>query len=288
MRGVQGDVAAEGGVLNALTIDWEDWYHGLLDRPELWDGFPPRLPAVTDALLATLEEADVKATFFVLGHAAERHPDAIRRMHAAGHEIASHGHSHRFVHNQSRDEFRSETERSAGFLGDLIGEPILGYRASTFTVTQKTLWALDVIEDCGFRYDSSIFPVRGVVYGIPTAPRFPHRLEGRDLWEVPPTTARVAGTNWPVAGGFYLRLLPLGLLRGAYARLNRGGHPVVFYVHPWEFDLAQPRGEYTGLWRIARYWGLRTVPRRFGALLDGFRWGTVRDLLNARRPSSAE
>ncbi len=274
-------MASDVRVLNALTIDWEDWYHGLLAQPERWDGFEARLPRVTDDLLALLDEAGVAATFFILGHAAERHPETVRRIHAAGHEIACHGHGHQMLHTQSRDEFRRETERAVGFLSDLISAPVWGYRASTFTVTEKTLWALDVIEACGFRYDSSIFPVRGGLYGIPDAPRLPHRLEGRDLWEVPPSTARVVGTNLPIAGGFYLRCLPFALLRSAYRRLNAAGHPVIFYAHPWEFDGDQPRGEYTGLWRVARYYGLGRVWPRVRALLGEFHWGSVRQVLPA-------
>jgi len=267
---------------NALTIDWEDWYHGLLDHHAEWDGFEARLAPITDQILSWLDERGVSATFFVLGHAAERHPELVRRIHAAGHEIASHGHAHRFVSSQSREEFRRDTERAAKFLADLLSAPIHGYRASTFTVTKETLWALDVIEECGFRYDSSIFPVRNPVYGIPDAPRFPHRLKDRDLWEVPPSTLRVGTFNLPVAGGFYLRVLPLWLLRGAYRKILRAGEPIVFYTHPWEMDPGQPAGPYKLSWRIARRVGLRHTAGRFRSLLESFDWGTVSAMLAAR------
>lgn len=270
---------------NALTVDWEDWYHGLLDRSAEWGVFPARLPEITDRMLGLFESHDVKATFFALGSAAERHPETIKRIHGAGHEIASHGYNHRFIYSQSREEFREDTKRAMGFLGDLLGEPVRGYRASTFTITEKTLWALDIIEECGFEYDSSIFPIRGSHYGIPGAPRYPYQLDGRQLWEVPLTTFRMVGRNFPVAGGFYLRVFPPWMLARAYRRINRDGNPVVLYIHPWELDPDQPREHYKGAWRFVRYWGLNRVPGRFERLLGQFDWRPVEKVLSAIRQS---
>lgn len=280
-------------VMNALTVDWEDWYHGLLDRTSEWDAFPARLPGLTGPLLDLLARHEIRATFFILGHAAERHPECVKAIHRAGHEIASHGYSHRFVHSQTPEEFRRDTSRSLAFLQDLVSEPVWGYRASTFTITPRTRWALDILEESGLRYDSSIFPVRNPFYGWPGAPRFPHRLEGRNLWEFPATTFRVAGRNVPLAGGFYLRMLPSPVFRAAYRRLNRGGTPVVFYLHPWELDPDQPRDPYSPFWRAVRFAGLERMAGRFRALLPEFRWGPVRALLaeleeeRDRRPAGA-
>jgi polysaccharide deacetylase family protein (PEP-CTERM system associated) len=264
---------------NALTVDWEDWYHGLLDRPERWDGLPARLPLLTGRLLDLLAEHQVRATFFILGHAAERHPETVKAIHAAGHEIASHGHSHQFVTSQTPEGFRRDTTRAAGFLSDLVSERIAGYRASTFTITERTRWALDIVEECGFRYDSSIFPVKNPYYGWPGAPRYPHRLEGRSLWEFPLTTHRFAGRNVPLAGGFYLRLLPVAAFRAAYGRIHREGWPVVFYLHPWELDPDQPRSHYSPFWRAIRFTGLSRFPGRLRRLLTDFRWCPMRDVL---------
>jgi polysaccharide deacetylase family protein (PEP-CTERM system associated) len=215
-------------VLNALTVDLEDWYQGLEIGRQDWHGFEDRVLLSGRKLLALLAESGTRATFFVLGYVADRHPDLIREIHSAGHEIATHGDSHDFVYRLTRDSFRAEILRSVGLLQDLIGHPIFGHRAPFFSVTKESLWALEVLEELGFRFDSSIFPVHNYRYGIPDAPRWPHpATEARRLMEFPISTWRLLGTNLPIAGGAYFRIYPYAFTRMGLHSINRQGHPAV-------------------------------------------------------------
>jgi len=271
-------------VTNFLSVDLEDYLHaeslaGVV-RGE-WGRWPSRLEGATERLLALLAEAGVRATFFCLGWAAERHPWLVRRIASQGHEIASHGYSHRPLWELEPDSFRQEVRRSKRLLEDISGQEVIGYRAPTFSVVHQTLWALSVLAEEGYRYDSSIFPVRHDRYGIPRAPRFIHRRDG--LWEIPPATVRLLGTNVPVAGGGYLRLLPFGFLRWALRRINRReGHPFVLYVHPWELDPDQPRLPVGGLNALRHYRGLDRAEERLRRLLGEFRFQPLREVLGWR------
>ncbi len=230
----------------------------------------------------------MRATFFVLGAAAAQCPEWVRRIAGAGHEIGTHGWSHMPLYRQSRADFAGELRRAVGQLQDLTGRPVHGHRAALFSVTAQTPWAFDVLCEAGLCYDSSVFPVHNYRYGIPSAPRFPHRMSG-GLWELPVTTVRAARLNVPVGGGFYARFWPGALLRWAVARLNRQGRPAVFYFHPWEFDPAQPRLR-AGARRLAlathyyRLGGTRATLRR---LLDAFEWGAAADYLQAMQSESS-
>jgi polysaccharide deacetylase family protein (PEP-CTERM system associated) len=234
-------------VRHALTIDVESWYHAENMRPiappASWDGLETRLLANVDLLLGLFDRHGVTATFFVLGDAAKREPGVVRAIAARGHEIACHGWSHELVYRQSPQVFRNETRRAKALLEDLAGAPVTGYRASTFSIVTRSLWALEVLAEEGFSYDSSIAPVRHDRYGIPDAPRTPHLLSlprGARLVEFPVSCSTLLGWRFPVGGGFF-RLFPLRWTRRALHACAAAGHPGALYLHPWEFDPAQPR-----------------------------------------------
>jgi polysaccharide deacetylase family protein (PEP-CTERM system associated) len=270
---------------NALTVDVEDYFHVSALAPSIhrdsWGSREPRVVANTHRLLALFGQFGVHATFFVLGWVAERHPQLVRDIAAAGHEVACHGFSHRLVYDQSPDEFREETLRSKRLLEDSIGAPVLGYRAASYSITRRSLWALDVLAEAGFAYDSSIFPVRHDRYGIPDAERRPHRLTtpgGATIAEWPLASAPILGFRLPVAGGGYFRLLPYSVSRWGLASINRReGQPFIFYLHPWEIDPHQPRVRASWLSRFRHYTNLHKCEGRLRRLLGEFRFGTARE-----------
>jgi polysaccharide deacetylase family protein (PEP-CTERM system associated) len=272
-------------VANALTVDVEDYFHVAALAPSIprdgWDARESRVVANTRKLLAKFEQFDVRGTFFVLGWVAERHPELVRDIAARGHEIACHGYSHRLVYEQSPDEFREETLRAKQLLEDITGSAVLGYRAASYSIVRESLWALDILVDLGFTYDSSIFPVHHDLYGIADAARVPHRLStpgGATIVEWPLATARILGFRLPVAGGGYFRLLPYWLSHWGLASINRSElQPFIFYLHPWEIDPAQPRVAASLLSRFRHYTNLGKCEGRLERLLDDFRFGTVRD-----------
>ena len=227
------------------------------------------------------EQFDVKATFFVLGWVAERHPQLVREIAARGHEIACHGFSHRLVYQQSPEEFYEETLRSKSLLEDITGTEIFGYRAASYSVVRESLWALDILVELGFIYDSSIFPVHHDRYGIPDAKRAPHRMstpKGKSIVEWPLATASIFGVRLPVAGGGYFRLLPYWLSHWGLASINRSEQrPFIFYLHPWEIDPAQPRVSASWLSRFRHYTNLGKCEERLRRLLGEFRFGTAKD-----------
>jgi polysaccharide deacetylase family protein (PEP-CTERM system associated) len=287
-------------VVNALTVDVEDYFQvsAFADvvRPEDWDSFERRVAGNTERLLQIFEEAGVKATFFILGWVAEREPELIRRIAASGHEVASHGYGHRLVYEQSRDEFRDDVRRSRALLQSLSGQAILGYRAPSFSVTANSLWALEILQQEGFLYDASIFPIRHDRYGMPSAPRHPftigpgvrHPFVGAlddlsgSLVEIPASTVRALGTNLPVAGGGYFRLLPYAWCRWGIRRLNQvEGRPAVFYLHPWEVDPEQPRLQASWLSRLRHYRNLSKTEERLRRLLADFSFGPVEEAILA-------
>ena len=277
---------------HALTVDVEDWYHVENYRsvvpPETWDDREPRLDRNVDRLLGIFEGAGVKATFFVLGVAAERHPEAVRRIARAGHEIASHGWSHDLVYRQSPALFREETRRSKALLEDLLGARVAGYRASTFSVTERSLWALDVIAEEGFSYDSSIAPLRHDRYGIPDAPPDPHVRTvagGRTLVEFPVSSFRFLGMRLPLGGGFF-RLFPLGAVLRGLARYEARGVGGGIYLHPWEIDPGQPRprgGSFLGRWRHSV--GLARTESRLRRLLERASFAPMGEILARAFPA---
>ncbi|HEU5192069.1 MAG TPA: XrtA system polysaccharide deacetylase [Methylomirabilota bacterium] len=233
---------------NALTFDVEEYFHAeafaRVLRPEEWPTLESRVTRSTERLLDILDRERVRATFFVLGWVAERHPGLVREIASLGHEIACHGYGHRMIQHLSRPDFERDVTRAKRALEDAVGRPVLGYRAPTFSIMRATLWSLDVLIEAGFRYDSSIFPVVHDRYGIPDAPRFPHRRKapsGGEITEFPMSTMTVLGRRLPVAGGGYFRLFPYRVTRRAIARINEERQPAMVYLHPWEFDPDQPR-----------------------------------------------
>jgi polysaccharide deacetylase family protein (PEP-CTERM system associated) len=274
-------------VPNALTVDVEDYFHVSALAPSIgrdtWDARESRVERNTQRLLALFSEFGVRGTFFVLGWVAERHPQLVREIAAEGHEIACHGFSHRLVYEQPQEEFRQETLRSKKLLEDAVGRAVLGYRAASYSIVRRSLWALDTLAEAGFAYDSSIFPVRHDRYGIPDAERMPHRMatpEGRSIVEWPLAAAPILGFRLPVAGGGYFRLLPYALSRWGLSSINRReGQPFIFYLHPWEIDPDQPRVRASWLSRFRHYTNLDKCESRLRRLLGEFRFGTARDSL---------
>ena len=268
-------------MLNALTVDVEEHYHfcGLkhaLPMHELERSASLVVPQ-TGRLLELLRRRNTHATFFILGAVATRYPELIRRIVQEGHEIATHGDRHELIYRQTPQEFEADVRGAKQRLEALIQQPILGYRAPSFSITRQSLWALEVLARVGFRYDCSVFPIRHPRYGIPDAPWAPQVWHG--LTEFPLSVMRVGGVNLPVAGGAYFRLLPFSLIRQAYRRLNRAGIPVQFYLHPWELDATIPRLPVAWHRALTHYANLHLTARRLEWLLDEFAFGPVREVL---------
>lgn len=267
-------------MLHALSVDVEDWPQSTLDHD-----LPITERAVrnTHELLALFDEHNVRGTFFILGKLADRYPGLVTEIADAGHEVASHGWSHRPVFELSPSDFLNELVRSVGQLENITGRKVLGYRAPDFSITGRTLWALDLIADRGLEYDSSIFPVQLRRYGIGNAPRTIHRL-GNGLIEVPMSSVHWAGRRWPIAGGGYLRLLPYALTRRAIRRLECEQMPAVLYLHPYEIDPRELReiGHRVPLgMRITQGLNRRHIRVRLARLFREFRFGPIRDVVKA-------
>jgi polysaccharide deacetylase family protein (PEP-CTERM system associated) len=271
--------------VNALTVDVEDYFQvsalASSVSPASWDSRESRVVGNTEKLLTIFEQFDVRGTFFMLGWVAERYPHLVRDIAARGHEIACHGYSHRLVYEQSPEEFREETLRAKSLLEDITGSAMFGYRAASYSIVRESLWALDILVELGFTYDSSIFPVRHDRYGIPNAERVPHRIStpgGNSIVEWPLATARILGFSLPVAGGGYFRLLPYWLSRWGLASINRRElRPFIFYLHPWEIDPSQPRVAASWLSQFRHYTNLDKCEERLRRLLGEFRFGTAKD-----------
>lgn len=273
-------------VVNAMTVDVEDYFQvqALECRIERasWDRFESRVCQNTERLLELFERANVSATFFVLGWVAERYPGLLCRLARAGHEIASHGYEHRVLHSMTPDEFRHDLRRAREVLEQAVARPVQGYRAPSFSVTRSTMWALDVLIDEGYLYDASIYPVHHDRYGIPDWPRHIHRIErpAGGIWELPGSTVRWGGANFPMGGGGYFRLLPYAWTRWGINHLNTAeGQPAIFYLHPWEIDSGQPRVGVSGLSRVRHYHNLHKTESRLQRLLGQFTFGTVSEVL---------
>jgi polysaccharide deacetylase family protein (PEP-CTERM system associated) len=250
--------------------------------PSLVSAYGARLVPSTQYLLERLDARGIKATFFVVGEIARSHPDLVRDIHRAGHEVASHGWDHRMVHRFNPATFLEDLRRSKDALEQITGEPIVGYRAPTFSIVLKTAWAIDVLGDAGLLYDSSIYPVHHDRYGIPRAPRAPFLAEGREhtILELPPATLRLLGMNLPMGGGGYFRLFPLWVSQQAVRQSFRDCRPraAVLYFHPWEFDPDQPRLPLRRMNRFRTYVGLTKARSRLDALLSQYAFTRARDL----------
>lgn len=268
--------------VNALTVDVEEYFtvqnlDGVVPR-ERWAAQPLRADRQTRRLLDLFEARGVRATFFVLGWVAERHPSLVREIHRRGHEIAAHSFWHRLVYELSPEEFRADLRRVRELLEDLTGETVRGYRAPTYSVTERSLWAHTILAEEGFRYSSSIFPITHDRYGIPTYSRFPIEIDvgSGSIWEFPLTTLRVRGKNLPIAGGGYLRLLPARSVASALAWVNhQEQQPAILYLHPWEIDPEIPRFRQSFLRDTRGYIGLGGMLDKLDYLLSVLRFDRV-------------
>lgn len=277
-----------GQLLNAMSVDVEDYFQvaafeSRISRAQ-WDDFAPRVVDNTLRILALFDRHNLKATFFTLGWIAERQPALIKRIVEAGHELAAHGYRHIRADRQTPEQFRQDIRQTKALLEDLGGQPVLGYRAACFSIGADNLWALTVLQEEGYRYSSSIYPVKHDLYGMPHAPRFrfqPPQLPG--FSEIPVSTLSLLGRNWPCGGGGFFRLYPYPVSRSALRHLNQSEQqPAVFYVHPWEIDAAQPR--IAGLpvkARLRHYLRLASMYQRLDQLCGDFAWGSMRQVFLA-------
>lgn len=287
--------ANASAIVNALTVDVEEYFHpNAMDAavtPEEWECLPHRVEGNTLRMLELLAELGVRATFFVLGWVAERWPHLVRDIARAGHEIACHGYAHRLVYKLGRDGFEADVARARRVLEDCLGARVSGFRAASWSIVAGTLWALDVLVEQGFRYDSSIFPIRHDIYGIPGFSRFPVRLRcaAGEILEIPPSTVQFLGQNWPVAGGGYLRLLPYRFTRWSICRINRrDGAPAMVYVHPWELDVDQPRLNAGRIARLRQYTNLHRTEPRLRRLLSEFTFAPIAEAVGGLTAVAAQ
>jgi polysaccharide deacetylase family protein (PEP-CTERM system associated) len=270
---------------NALTIDVEDYYHvsgfeHCVSRSQ-WARFESRVEASTRRLLDLLDESETRATFFVLGWVADRHPRLVRAIAAAGHEVGCHSYWHRLIYEQTPAEFRADLRRGRDVLERLLGQRVDAYRAPSFSITRDSLWALEILSEEGFRVDSSIYPTRHDRYGVPAAPLGPHLIDvpAGPIWEFPPPVWPLLGYRLPIGGGGYFRLYPYAFTRFGLRAINKAGRPFAVYVHPWELDPDQPRLNPGWARAFRHYVGLRRTAGRLARLLRDFRFGTLTDAL---------
>jgi len=278
--------------INAFTVDVEDYYHvsAFEDRipRERWDEYESRVVPNTERMLKLLDEFQVRGTFFILGWVADRHPQLVRDIQRAGHEIGCHSFWHRLVYNMTPDDFREDLLQSAKVIEEITGERVTAYRAPSFSITAKSLWALDILIDEGFRIDSSVFPVVHDRYGIPGAERAPHVIEGQNgqLAEFPPSVYPLGKWNLPISGGGYFRLFPRRMTKHCLGHINtRENRPFMFYVHPWELDHEQPRLAGSRLSRFRHYVNLKHTQSKLRDLLGAFRFGTLSESLQHVTPA---
>lgn len=279
---------------HVLSVDVEDYFQveAFADKVSIdtWDQWPSRVVANTQRLLDLFDQRTAKATFFMLGWVAHRFPQLVREIHARGHELACHSFWHRAVYRLTPEEFRRDTRQARDTIEQAAGVPILGYRAPTWSITATCLWALDILAEEGFVYDSSIYPIHHDLYGVPGAKRFAYTHElsgGRKLREFPPSTVRFLGMTLPAAGGGYLRVFPMRYTRMAFDQFeNQYRQPLIVYLHPWEVDPNQPRIAGKLRSRFRHYTNLHRTEERLDSLLRDFRFQRFQDLLGAESAGS--
>ena len=266
---------------HVFSVDVEDWYQGIELPMSTWDSYEQRIESSMGLLLDLMAAHGVQATCFVLGRVAEEHPGLVRRIHAEGHEVATHGYSHEKVYQLTPQRFRAELRSSIDLLQDLTGEPVLGHRAPFFSITKESLWALDILAEEGIYYDSSIFPVYNYRYGIPQADRLSSIITteaGTRLLEVPVSTYPLSKVNWPVGGGAYLRVYPYVFLRTCLQQLEQRGEIIGMYIHPWELDPQHPRIKLPHLVSLTHYANLKSTTSKLEKLFQDFSFGSYRTL----------
>lgn len=273
---------------HAFTVDVEDWFHGLPITAERKAAMPSRIERGLEALLRLLDERGTKATFFILGPVARSHPDFIRRIAGDGHEIGCHGWSHDPLYDLDRDRFVAETRSAVDAITDCTGSPVTSYRAAYFSITERSLWALEALASLGFRSDSSIFPIRNWRYGIPGFDPTPRTLttDAGGIDEFPISVRRVLGRTIAVSGGAYFRLYPYWLTRANIRASEREGRPIIFYLHPWELDPDHPRIRFRAKPRFTHYVNLCSTAPKLRRLLGDFAFAPMKEVLEdaIRRP----
>ncbi len=276
-----------GQITHILSVDVEDYFQveafaGSVSR-ESWNQWPSRVVANTQRVLDLFDEYNAKATFFFVGWVAEQFPQLVREVQSRGHELACHSYWHRTVYSLSPDEFRADTRQAKRVIEEAAGAAVLGYRAPSWSITKSCLWALDILAEEGFTYDSSIYPIHHDLYGVPGAKRFPYTHacgNGLELREFPPATLRFAGTNFPVAGGGYLRIFPSAFTESAFRTFEKNyGERVVVYLHPWEVDPDQPRIHGPLKSRLRHYTSLRRMENKLSAILSRHKFQRFSDVL---------
>ncbi|MGH2395798.1 MAG: DUF3473 domain-containing protein [bacterium] len=270
---------------HAFTVDVEDWYQGIPVAATLEASAPRRLEYGLDIILELLAAQQIRGTFFLLGPTVVNHPNAVRRIAEAHHELGCHGWSHDLIYAMTPDRFRDETRRAVSVIADLTGRPVTAYRAAYFSITRTSLWALEILADLGFRCDSSIYPVRNWRYGIPEFDPRPRRIEtaAGAIWEIPLSVRRIMGRNVPVSGGAYFRIYPYAVTRGNFLAMEREGRPVVFYLHPWELDPDHPRVAFDWRARATHYANLRSTEPKLRRLLREFEFGPLSEVVPSER-----
>ena len=274
-------------MLNAFSVDVEDYFQvGAFEQAcprDRWSQYEPRVERNTRRLLDLCAKHDVKGTFFTLGWVAERWPGLVREIRQAGHELGTHGQDHRRVTTMTPAEFREDIRRSKNTIEDVSGAEVIGYRAPNYSIVRETLWAMDILLEEGFLYDSSVFPIHHDRYGIPDFPRFPRPVRGSNglaLQEFPISTVRLAGMNLPFVGGGYLRHFPLSFIRWGMRRLNGlERRPAILYIHPWELDPEQPRQPVRWLTRVRHYRNLEQTEDRLARLFSEYSFASCREVL---------
>lgn len=273
---------------NVFTIDTEDWYHanfedGLFSNDR---NMISTVEANVDRYLELFSEYNVKATFFVLGFIVEQHPNMVKKIAKEGHEIASHGYGHQLVYKQTPQEFKEDVHKSKVLLEECVGQEVIGYRAPSWSITEKSLWGLDILEELGFKYNSAIFPTKNFLYGIPYAPRTPHyaTIYGKrdlNIITAPPSTAKFGNINIPFSGGAYFRLLPEKMIEHFTDKFNeKEKSPVVFYLHPREIDPKQPRLKLKWKDYIIHYYGIGRCESKLVKILKKYEFETMRKILD--------
>lgn len=268
-----------------MTVDVEDYFQVSAFEPyvlkEQWDTLTHRVERNTNKILDLLDERSIKATFFTLGWVAERYPDIIKRIVSEGHELACHGYEHIRVTEQTPEQFRDDVAKAKKILEELSGKEIKGYRAASYSIGASNLWALNVLQEEGFKYSSSIYPVKHDLYGMPNAPRFIYKpIKNQDFKEIPITTVRLGDKNFPCGGGGFFRFYPYALSKWAFNRVNnQENESGIFYFHPWEIDPEQPRQNGLSLkTRTRHYLNLHRMENRIKRLLTDFKWDTMENV----------
>ncbi|MFC1632017.1 XrtA system polysaccharide deacetylase [Candidatus Omnitrophota bacterium] len=271
---------------NFLTIDVEDYFQVENFKKTVkfsdWGKYSSRVVRNTGKTLEILAEANAKITFFVLGWVAERFPEVVKKISLAGHEIASHGYAHQLIYKQSQHEFREDIKRAKDVLENITSQPVLGYRAPNYSITNKCVWAMDILLEEGFKYDSSVFPIYHDRGGLPQGTRFPYKICNGPhcLCEFPISTTVLLNNNFPFSGGGYFRLLPYAFVKQAIKKINQQGYPAVIYLHPWELDPQQPRIKTDYISRFRHYTNIGTTEKKLRALLKDFNFKPIKDALN--------